>query len=211
MNEKGSSETLEPRDVLAYFGAHDLTNFLETGRFSLSPVDIILNNKWNPRTSQYDADLSLLKFEQDNIHFNAFVQPICLWYLEKTQTKTEGTVAGWGKSEDETRPHEIVPKVIKVLIQTNERCFLETKALVDLSSTRTFCAGLKNGSGVCHGDSGGGLFIKVDNAYHLIGIVSSSLTDEGKCDVLKNAVYTDVLEFRDWIAEKTGGKPTPII
>lgn len=167
--------------------------------FSLSPMDIILHNKWNPQITQYDSDLSLLKFEQGKIHFNTYVQPICLWYLDKSQTKTEAEVVGWGKSEDETKPHENIPKLIKVAIQSNELCFLEAKDLIDLSSTRTFCAGLKNGSGVCFGDSGSGLFIKINNAYHIIGLVSSSLTDNGKCNVLKNAVYTNVLEFRDWI------------
>lgn len=161
--------------MLAIFGAHDLSNPYEAGRFQLSPRKIYVHNDWNSSSIQYDADLSLLEFEDGSIHFNAFVQPICLFYSENEPPVTEGIVTGWGKSEDPNKITEIKPKLIKARIQSNEQCFLESKALVDLSSQRTFCAGLKNGSGVCTGDSGGGLFIKKDYAYHLSGIVSSSL------------------------------------
>lgn len=209
-NQKESSETLNPRDVLIFFGAHDLNNLYETGRYSLSPTDIILHNKWNPYTTRYDADLSLLEFEAGSIHFNAFIQPICLWDSENEPTEIRGVVVGWGQGEDKTKNHETVPKVIEVLIQTNEMCFLDQKTLVDLSSNRTFCAGNRNVSGVCRGDSGGGLFIKVVGVYYLKGFVSSSMTNEGNCDVSNNAVYTNVLKFRDWIEKTTGGELTII-
>lgn len=38
---------------------------------------------------------------------------------------------------------------------------------------------------------------------YLRGIVSSSLVKYESCDVSKNAVYTNVLKFNDWISEKT--------
>lgn len=189
--------------MLALFGAHDLTNSVETGRYVLSPKRIFVHEEWNPETTQYNADLSLLEFEERGIRYNDFVQPICLWALENDPAGTEGFVTGWGKSEDKTRFHENVPKFVKAPIQSNEDCFLEAKALVDLSSKRTFCAGLRNGSGVCFGDSGGGLFLKV-NVYYLRGIVSSSLIDDGGCDVSRNAIYTNVLKFKDWITKTTG-------
>lgn len=204
MSPKNSDLILKPRDVLAFFGAHDLRHYFETGRFYLSPKNIFTHDNWNPRTTKYNSDLSLLEFEPNSIHFNDYVQPICLWYDEDEPPVTEGLVAGWGKSEDATSNHENLPKLVKALIQTNEECFLEEKALIDISSLDTFCAGLRNGSGVCFGDSGGGLFIKVDGIFYLKGIVSSSLTTEGGCDVSRNAIYTNVLKFLNFIAEKTG-------
>lgn len=114
---------------------------------------------------------------------------------------TEGIVTGWGVSEDPRKYRQNLPKMITVPIQTNEQCFLETKDLVDLSSIRTFCAGLRNGSGVCHGDSGGGLSYKKDGTYFLKGIVSSSLIKEAECDVSKNAIYTNVPKFENWIKQ----------
>lgn len=166
-----------------------------------SPKSIFIHDDWNHLTTNYDADVSLLKFEDRSINFNVFVQPICLWNSEAEPTVTKGIVTGWGKTEDLTKVHQNIPKRVKALIETNEQCFLNTKALVDLSSFRTFCAGLRNGSGVCHGDSGGGLFIKVDGRYYLKGIVSSSLIKDGNCHVTRNAVYTNIFKFREWIEE----------
>lgn len=163
-----------------------------------------MNNKWNPETTEYDSDLALLAFEQKSIHFNEFVQPICLWNFPYEPTVSEGLVAGWGKSEDPTKKYENVPRLVKALIQTNEQCFLDERALVELSSLRTFCAGLRNGSGVCHGDSGGGLIIKVDGISYLKGIVSSSLIKDGGCDVSRNAIYSNIPKYSDWIGKITG-------
>lgn len=189
---------------MTIFGAHNLSNVYEAGRFSLSPVKIYIHDDWNPSSTQYDGDLSLLKFEDESIHFNSFVRPICFWGSGDEPTEDTGVVVGWGESEDKTKNHENLPTLIQVLFKTNEQCFLTTKTLVDLSSIRTFCAGSRNGSGVCSGDSGGGLFIIVDDRYFLKGIVSSSLVREGRCDISKDAIYTNVLKFRNWIGEITG-------
>lgn len=207
IHQKNSFEPLQPENILALFGAHDLKNPYETEKFALVPKKIILHEDWNLHVSEYDADLSLLKFEKGKINLNAesfYVRPICLWTSETEPLEVEGIVTGWGKSEDPSKKHENEPKLIKVSLQTNEECFLTAKQLIDLSSFRTFCAGAKNGtSGVCSGDSGGGLFIKVEGVFYLKGIVSSSLVKVDGCDVSKNAVYTNVLKFKDWIEKKT--------
>lgn len=182
-----------------------MSDINEPGRYQLSPKTIFIHGEWNPSNTEYDADISLLEFEIDSIHLNPFVQPICIWNSENEPNINKGEVVGWGQSEDKTRNHETVPKIVTALIQANEKCFLKTNALVKISSLRTFCAGLSDGSGVCKGDSGGGLFIKIDGIYHLKGIVSSSLLKGTECDVSVNAVYTNVPKFKNWIEEKTGG------
>lgn len=49
--------------------------------------------------------------------------------------------------------------------------------------------------------SGGGFFTKSgSSAWHLRGIVSSSLFDsDGRCDVTKYAVFTNVVKYTDWV------------
>lgn len=182
---------------------HDLNDPYESGRISQSPKKIFIHDNRNHLTTSFDADLALLEFHANRIHFDDFIQPICLWNSETEPVVTEGIVTGWGKSEDLTKDHQNLPKTVIVPIQTNEVCFLDSKDHVDLSSTRTFCAGLRNGSGVCHGDSGGGLIFNKDGVYFLKGIVSSSLVIEGNCDVSKSAVYTNVPKFTDWIKKVT--------
>lgn len=192
-----------PRNIVALIGAHDLNNTYETGRIMQSPKNIIVHEDWNSLRPSYDADISLLEFDEGKINFCEYIQPICLWGSAEKPYVTEGIVTGWGKSEDPSKLTENLPKLITAPMQTNEECFLETVALAELSSMQTFCAGLKNGSGVCQGDSGSGMFIKVNGVYYLMGIVSSSLMTDKGCDVSKNAIYTNVLKFRSWIEKKT--------
>lgn len=175
---------------------------------SHSPKQIKTHDEWNPKTREYDADIAILEFETGKIYINAdstFIQPICLWSAAIEPSVTVGTVTGWGKSEDPSKNHEMQPKLINVPIQTNSECIYGERSLFDLTSSRTFCAGLKNGSGTCFGDSGGGLFIKVDGVYYLKGIVSSSLVKNENCDISRSTVYTDVLKFMDFIFKETRG------
>lgn len=209
IRQKQSSVEFYPGDVLAIFGAHNLSNNFETSRYSLSPKRIIKHEDWNPWITEYDADVSLLEFEKNSISFNTFVQPICL-LDPSVESPVTGVVTGWGKSEDQSKDHEAVSKFIKVQILSNDECLPGHGQLAEISSERTFCAGLRNSSGVCYGDSGSGLFIQVDNIFHLKGIVSSSLIKNDDCDVLNNAVYTNVLKFGNWIAEKTAGLSTVV-
>lgn len=200
--------TFLARDVFAFFGAHNLSTLYEAGRFFLSPKDITIHDKWNPNTIQYDADLSLLEFEKGSIHFNEYVQPICLWHAENESPAIKGEVVGWGQGENTNRKHENVPKLITVQIESNENCLPGEKELASMASRKTFCAGLKNGSGICRGDSGGGLFLKINNIHYLKGIVSSSLLNGLECDVSKNAIYTNVPKFIDWIEKLIEGGST---
>lgn len=196
---KQSTTATLPSDVLALFGAHNLSNAFETGRIQQIPKKIYIHDEWNHLRGNYDADVSLLEFDEEKIQFSVYIQPICLWDLDNTWNVTDGIVTGWGKSRTFGKAYENLPASISAPIQTNEHCFLATKALVELSSLRTFCAGLRNGSGVCNGDSGGGLFIKTRGVFHLKGIVSSSLLKNDGCDVSKFAIYTNVTKFRSWI------------
>lgn len=152
----------------------------------------------------YDADISLLEFEEGKILYSAFIQPICFWDLENEPDVTEGIVTGWGKGKQPDKDHENLPSSIAATIQTNQKCFLETKALAGSSSLRTFCAGLRNGSEVCSIDSGGAFLIRIHGVYNLKGIVSSSVTADGDCDVSRNAIYINVVKYRDWIMKIAG-------
>lgn len=63
------------------------------------------------------------------------------------------------------------------------------------------------GAGPCHGDSGGGFFVKSGSAWYLQGIISSSLFDrDGKCDVTHFVVFTDVVKYSAWVDEITSQK-----
>lgn len=203
--EKHAVERLLPRDILSIFGAHDLNDPYEAERILLTPKKIIIHDDWSHLTGSYNADVCLLEFRENKIHFDDFIQPICLWDSGKEPTVTEGIVTRWSKTEDAAKVYENKPKMIVATIRNDEYCIFDDKAIHDLSSKRTFCGGLRNGSGVCSGDNGGGLFINVGGVFYLSGI-SSFLIAESSCDVSKNAVFTNVPKFGDWIKKTIGGE-----
>lgn len=191
------------------FGAHDLNDTLEVERVALKPDAIIIHEDWNTAVIRYDANISLLKFEKGRINMNsAYISPICIWDSIDDSQAFEGDVLGWGRSEDSTKVHENIPKLMKVAIQNNDECLLKNKDLFAMSSSRTFCgAGLRNGSGACNGDSGSGLFVIIDGIYYLKGIVAGSAVSiyGESCDTSLPTIYTNIHKFTDWIRKSTQG------
>lgn len=205
-------KNLEANDVTAVFGAHDL-RATEVGTIALSPKKVIIHVNWTVTAEDYDSDVALLEFEEGVIPISEHIHPIYLWTSTIDPPMDEGVVVGWTKTENVTREH--FPKKLTVPIQTNEECFLTTKALLYFSSRKTFCAGFRNFSrtntkkkGICRGDRGSGLFITVDGAPHLKGMMSMNTEEaESKCDVSRNSVYANVLKFSDWIVNMTQMTP----
>jgi hypothetical protein len=222
--EKDHSEPKRARDILLFFGVHDLDD--PSGTFSQTPFKIIIHDDWNPFVKSFDADIALL-FTEDEITLTKLIQPICLWEFSNLPNVDEGIIAGWGKHLIDGAGYEKVPRQLKIPIKPNqETCFLGNPAFTKIASTRTFCGGSRTGEGPCRGnfaiffklktsellsfpfnfsgDSGSGMFIKHNNIFFLRGIVSASLFDvQGNCDVTNYAIYTNVQKFTAWIKDPT--------
>lgn len=182
------------------FGAFDLSDLFQSGTLSSSPSDIIIHPDWNPFNRRYDADIAALILD-DEVPYTKYIRPICLPVAESTVKN--GFIAGWGQSEDKEKDHENIPKQLSIPIHANEHCFLESVEFTRISSRRTICGGAKNKRGPCRGDSGNGLFVKINNRFYLKGLVSASLTNFGECDVTNYALYTNIEKFIDWIENPT--------
>ena len=101
MPKQGNPFTeLRARDLLALFGAHNLTDPYEAGRMALSPERIQVHKDWNPNLESYDADIAIVTFQAGAIPSSSFVQPICLWNEKTDPTQTEGHISGWGQSQN---------------------------------------------------------------------------------------------------------------
>jgi len=185
---------------LALLGVFDLDRTVEAGRTANAIQKINIHPDWSTQTEAYDADIAVLVLEKTVI-FSELIQPICLVIQEsKIARITEGFVVGYGQSEDVTKFHENIPKIIETPIHTQSHCFATYELLKGLSSGRTFCGGTGNGVGVCKGDSGSGLYVKDGQVYYLRGIVSSSLFNSEKgCDVNSYSVFTNVVKYVNWI------------
>lgn len=179
---------------------HNLKDSLIFGLQVGVTKNIHIHDAWDPQAQSFDADIAVIVVEH-KVVFTDYVQPICMAAINSNLASIgNGIVIGYGKSEDNSKKHEDIPKALNVPIHENSDCFLKFNDLLKLSSNRTFCGGDNKGSGVCLGDSGSGLFVLQNGAYFLRGIVSSSLkTQSLVCDIDKYSIYTDVLKFLKWI------------
>ena len=171
---------------------------LEVERLLCAVQAVNVHPGWNTTTKAYDADIAVLILESE-VTFNKYIKPICM-PNSNVAAITTGIVVGFGKSEDTTKIHENIPKMLETPIHSNEDCFFHDYRLVKLSSKRTFCGGSGDGTGVCRGDSGSGLFVTYESASYLRGIVSSSIIG-GRygCDIDTYSVFTDVTKYVSWI------------
>lgn len=210
IHNKYDSRALTPGNILVILGGYDLNRAVEVGRETVPVSKINIHPDWNPFTGSYDADIALLELDHA-ITFNQFIKPVCLWESQNDPSTTSGVVVGYGKSEDKSKNHENIPKKLQIPIHTQEKCFLTFPILANISSTRTLCGGAGNGRGVCVGDSGGGLFVKISNVYYLRALVSSSLiTTSDECDVNSYSVFTNVWKYKSWIKSPSSISRTTI-
>ena len=171
----------------------------EVGRVVRDVQEIHIHPDWDVSSDQYDADIAVLVLRKE-VTFGSSIQPISLMVSNSNMaTILKSVVVGYGKSEDDTKIHENIPKILEIPIHKNEFCFLKNHNLALFSSERTFCGGSGTGTGVCKGDSGSGVFVYYKGIYYLRGIISASLYRNLTCDVNTYAIFTDVLKFNTWI------------
>lgn len=110
-----------------------------------------------------------------------------------------GKIAGWGQSE-EAQLH-VAPKKLEIPIVSTRECVNAAYGYHFILSSRTFCAGSKDGRIHCRGDSGGGFVLFNEGRWMLRGVISAVLADQRTmdCDPYNFAVYTDVAKFSDWV------------
>ncbi|XP_076671772.1 chymotrypsin-like elastase family member 2A isoform X2 [Andrena cerasifolii] len=153
-----------------------------------------------------DSDLAVLTLNR-RLEYTKMIQPICLWSgkikLEYVVGET-GFVVGWGRDENGNFLEE--PRHISSPIVSQEVCLRSNKDFVVATSSRTFCAGKRDGTGPCNGDSGSGFVMYDTNTtrYYLRGVVSRSLKNPStlSCDLRNYVVYVDTAKYLDWIREQ---------
>lgn len=153
-------------------------------------------------TQSYDADIAVIVLRTE-VEYNKFIRPICLWRGTKDIQSIEGKlgrVVGWGKDPESNQILTSEPKEIDIPIVSQENCFSSHPVIQRIASNRTFCAGRRDDTGPCNGDSGGALAIKVNNQWTLRGIVSVAIPQANNiCNLKHYVVFTDVAKFLDWI------------
>uniref|UniRef100_A0A182PZT8 Peptidase S1 domain-containing protein n=1 Tax=Anopheles farauti TaxID=69004 RepID=A0A182PZT8_9DIPT len=194
-----SSKPVDAGSLLLYFGKIDL------GKWNGPEEDAQIRAIHIPPQYQHERffnDIALLVLKED-VKYSNFVRPVCLWSFDddyKSLINKVGHVPGWGYNE-----HGLVSSRLsfaQMPVVAHETCIWSNRDFFSkVTSDTSFCAGFKNGTSVCNGDSGGGMVFKHNNLWYLRGIVSVSaaLQDRFRCDVRHYVVFTDAAKFTTWI------------
>ncbi|NWI15090.1 FA11 factor, partial [Crypturellus soui] len=148
--------------------------------------------------AQAGYDIALMKLETP-MNFTDLQLPICLPSKEDVNTLyTNCWVTGWGYRKERGRVEDILQKVT-VPLMSKEEC--QARYRHRRIDDRVICAGYEEGGrDACKGDSGGPLSCKHEEVWYLVGITSWG---EGCARPGQPGVYTKVVQYADWILEKT--------
>ncbi|XP_055594650.1 serine protease 41-like [Uranotaenia lowii] len=151
-------------------------------------------------------DLAILKL-RTSINFTPYIQPICLWRGNSTLSKQPNQLAaivGWSRSQVSEIPKDLTVTFTSVV--SNDVCLKQsTRSFQSIfHENRTFCANHPNKTGFNSGDSGNGLYVRVDGVWNLRGIVAAAKYDPSKLYVGTKdfAILTNVEFFTHWISSK---------
>uniref|UniRef100_U5ESW9 Putative trypsin-like serine protease n=1 Tax=Corethrella appendiculata TaxID=1370023 RepID=U5ESW9_9DIPT len=206
----GTSKVLSPSIIQVKLGKYNL-KIKESSELTKSISKIIIHEDYESSTFRHD--IALLELSE-NILFNDYIQPACLWENnDQTSNSVKGTngfVIGWGYIDNDT-VSDILNQATIPMIDYLDCIVSNPYGYSTMLNRFNYCAGYQNGTSVCNGDSGGGMFYKIGNEWQIRGIVSfSELRDDDSyiCDAKKYAVFTDVAAHIDWIKSKCEINPS---
>ncbi|KAG5667392.1 hypothetical protein PVAND_015373 [Polypedilum vanderplanki] len=194
-----SSEQLQLDDFYAILGRFDLRDTTETHwiKRQFSSITIHEDFKMNVRTKKSNGDIAVIKMSQ-KVEFTDRIRPICLPNSNSNVDGLLGTVVGYGNSGS-NRLHEFTPQKGQIRTISYSRCLSKDPFYKIIVSERSFCGG-ETTIAPCHGDSGGGFFVKNSqtNQFTLYGIVSQGAKSK-ECSPNDYVVFVDVSKFINWI------------
>ncbi|XP_029715052.2 serine protease 27-like [Aedes albopictus] len=165
--------------------------------------EIFVHPQFAKDSNKHDVAILSLKTA---VIFSDYVLPICL-ALTRFETSIhdivgkQGVVVGWGLTEDDETSTDL--KMANLPVVDYAECLETDRDLFgSLIYPGMFCAGSRNGTNVCNGDSGGGMFFSNGRRWILRGITSFSGTREdgsNKCDVNNYAGFVNVQYYASWI------------
>ncbi|XP_027840204.1 serine proteinase stubble-like isoform X1 [Aphis gossypii] len=202
VTQKLNDAVLNSTKIVVYLGKyHQLQYSDELGVQIKQVVRIKVYPSYN--SSSYYGDIAMLTLSSD-AELTSYVTPVCLWEERSDSlddiVDKDGTVVGWGFDENNTPTEEL--KMAKMPVVSQETCLWSYPQFYsEFTSDRTFCAGFRNGTSVCNGDSGGGMVFVRNHRWYLRGIVSLTVAKDGLrvCDTKHYVVFTDVAKYSDFV------------
>ncbi|XP_055612423.1 CLIP domain-containing serine protease B15-like [Uranotaenia lowii] len=197
------------------------TLFVQVGKFKLNLYSdtvqehavhqVLVYEDFQQATSR--NDLAVLKLATQ-VKFTDYVQPICVFPqppINLNDGSVRGVVVGWGYTEHDNLADDLRGTTLPLVSHT--RCLESNPDLFDRTlNDEMFCAGHRNGTNVCNGDSGGGMYYNQNGNWYLIGIVSftgARSANSNLCSTKDYTGFTKVAAFESFIKESCGLLASP--
>ncbi|XP_058457354.1 proclotting enzyme-like [Malaya genurostris] len=205
VTDSATALVLSPALLYVQLGKFKLNLFSDTVQ-EHAVQQVIIHSDFQQATSKYD--LAVLKLATQ-AKFTDYVQPICLFpqpVVNYNDGTGRGVSVGWGYTEFDALSDDLRGTTLPLVGYT--KCLESNPDLFDRTLyDGMFCAGHRNGTNVCNGDSGGGMYINQNNVWYLIGVVSFTAAREENsnlCSTKDYTGFTKISAFEDFIVNNCG-------
>lgn len=196
----------DPSEFEVILGKYNLT-LDEDDQQSFAVIKLNVHEEYN--TTFLFNDIAILQLNKPS-EYTKFVRPICLWEEDTSlefATNKVGIAVGWGRDHQGHSTTEVLMQADMPIISTKECINSYHEIYSQYTNENNFCAGYGNGTSVCNGDSGGGLFFPkndtngTNTVWQLKGIVSNTVGIQNICDPTRYVIFTDASKFLEWITK----------
>ncbi|XP_055531550.1 polyserase-2-like [Wyeomyia smithii] len=200
---------IDARVLAIHLGRHDLREHPDHMQVK-SVTEVHVHEDFE--TNRNDIALLVLN---STVQYSDYVIPICLdMQADRNAAKLDGlrgSITGWGQLENGSLPAQL--RTAEMPIVSHLQCLQNDPILFGrFLNPSVFCAGDRNGTSVCKGDSGGGFYVSEGDRWVLKGIVSFAGIDEHDgCDTSKFVVFANVVYHLSWISNLTRTGPAGVI
>ncbi|EDS28588.1 polyserase-2 [Culex quinquefasciatus] len=202
MLDEGTSYRLTRKRLFVRLGVHNLDRIDPGAMQQFTIADIHMFGNFS--RDNLHNDIALLELGE-MVRMTDYVVPACV-NRNVNLDGLAGTAVGWGVTEDDEISLELKQVTLPVIDSVD--CLESDRDLFGTMMHKgMFCAGYQNGSSVCNGDSGGGMFFNRDGMWYLGGIVSfQKFRKHGTnlCYTRGYAAFTNVAKYLDWMGNITG-------
>ncbi|XP_055610491.1 polyserase-2-like [Uranotaenia lowii] len=199
----GSGRPMATNQITVHLGKYNLNDNVKRVQ-----IKVVENIHVHPNFTRNRHDIAILELINP-AKFSDYVIPICLSDpigVSEDLAGERGWVAGWGITETGNISETL--KTTQMPVVNNTECVSSDFLLFGrYISAAVFCASDRNGTSVCGGDSGGGMYFSSGGNYEIRGIVSfAGKTENGSCDTNKYIIFMNVAYYHGWIRSITFGE-----
>lgn len=191
---------LIPERIKVHVGRNNLKEFDRNSQ-EFAVFSINCHEDFNRDNVRHD--ISVLKLGT-NIRFTSVIQPACLPMQDFAIEDKIGMVIGFGRTEK----GQLSPNLreARMKVPSKMECLESNRDFYGLFLYEgNYCAGqMREKKAACAGDSGGGMYFKVNDVWVVRGIVSVGMRSdkEEECSPDNYVLYTDIYKHMTWLKEK---------